>query len=41
MSCAGTPTDKEAMESNNGRIKEELYNDFKIKEKEDSIKCIE
>ena len=30
-----------AMESINGWLKEELFNDFKIKEKEDPIKCIE
>ena len=41
MSRAGTPTDNGAMESINGWLKEELFNDFKIKEKEDSIQCIE
>lgn len=41
MSRAGTPTDNGAMESINGWLKEELFNDFKIKEKEDPIKCIE
>lgn len=29
------------MESINGWLKEELFNDFKIKEKEDPIQCIE
>ena len=32
MSSAGTPTDNGAMESINGWLKEELFNDFKIKE---------
>ena len=41
MSRAGTPTDNGAMESINGWLKEELFNDFKIKEKEDPIQCIE
>lgn len=41
MSRAGTPTDNLQMEAINGWIKEELLNDFKIKEKEDSIKCVE
>lgn len=40
MSRAGTPTDNGAMESINGWLKEELFNDFKIKEKEDPINCI-
>ena len=31
MSRAGTPTDNGAMESINGWLKEELFNDFKIK----------
>ena len=41
MSRAGTPTDNGAMESINGWLKEELFNDFKIKEQDDPIKCIE
>ncbi len=41
MSRAGTPTDNGVMESINGWLKKELFNDFKIKEKEDPIKCIE
>ena len=41
MSRAGTPTDNSAMEAINGWLKEELFNDSKIKEQEDPIKCIE
>ena len=41
MSRAGTPTDNSQIEAINGLIKEELFNDFKIKEKEDPIKCVE
>ena len=41
MSSAGTPTDNSAMEAINEWLKEELFNDFKIKEQEDTIKCIE
>jgi len=41
MSRAGTPTDNASMEAINGWLKEELFNDFKIKEKEDPIQCIE
>ena len=41
MSRAGTPTDNSQIEAINGWIKEELFNDFKIKEKEDPIKCVE
>ena len=41
MSRAGTPTDNSQIEAFNGWIKEELFNDFKIKEKEDPIKCVE
>lgn len=41
MSRAGTPTDNGAMESINGWLKEELFNDFKIKASNDPIKCIE
>lgn len=40
MSRAGTPTDNGAMESINGWMKEELFNDFLIKETEDPIQCI-
>ena len=32
MSRAGTPTDNAAMEAINGWLKEELFNDFKIKD---------
>ena len=35
MSRAGTPTDNGAMESINGWLKEELFNDFKIKESDE------
>ncbi|MDD6302918.1 MAG: IS3 family transposase [Bacillales bacterium] len=41
MSRAGTPIDNSQIEAINGCIKEKLFNDFKIKEKEDSIKCVE
>lgn len=41
MSRAGTPTDNGAMESINGWLKEELFNDFKIKENDDPISVIE
>lgn len=41
MSRAGTPTDNSAMEAINGWLKEELFNDFKIKEQDDPIKCVE
>jgi len=41
MSRARTPIDNGAMKSINGWLKEELFNDFKIKGKEDPIKCIE
>lgn len=34
MSRAGTPTDNGAMKSINGWLKEELFNDFKLKEAE-------
>ena len=40
MSRAGTPTDNAAMESINGWLKEELFNDFKIKESDDPILTI-
>jgi transposase InsO family protein len=35
MSRAGTPTDNGAMEAINGWLKEELFNDFKIKESDE------
>ncbi len=41
MSRAGTPTDNSQMEAINGWLKKELFNDFKIKEKEAPIKCID
>lgn len=41
MSRAGTPTDNSAMEAINGWLKEELFNDFKIKEHDDPVKCVE
>lgn len=41
MSRAGTPTDNATMESINGWLKEELFNDFKIREQDDPIKAIE
>ena len=41
MSRAGTPTDNAAMEAINGWLKEELFNDFKIKDSDDPEKCIE
>lgn len=41
MSRAGTPTDNGAMESINGWLKEELFNDFKIKDTSDPKECIE
>lgn len=41
MSRAGTPTDNSAMEAINGWLKEELFNDFKIKEQDDPITCVE
>lgn len=40
MSRAGTPTDNSAMESINGWIKEELFNDFSIKDANNPIKCV-
>ena len=40
MSRAGTPTDNGAMESINGWLKEELFNDFKIKESESPIQTV-
>ncbi|MBP5357195.1 MAG: IS3 family transposase [Clostridia bacterium] len=40
MSRAGTPTDNGAMEAINGWLKEELFNDFKIKEDDNPIDCI-
>lgn len=41
MSRAGTPTDNGAMESINGWIKEELFNDFRIKESDDIVKAVQ
>lgn len=41
MSRAGTPTDNSVMESINGWLKEELFNDFHIKESDDPFKCVE
>ena len=41
MSRAGTPTDNSAMEAINGWLKEELFNDFKIKDSDEPIKCVE
>lgn len=41
MYRAGTPTDNSAMEAINGWLKEELFNDFKIKEQDNPIKCVE
>ena len=41
MSRAGTPTDNSAMEAINGWLKKELFNDFKIKEKDDPVKYAE
>lgn len=41
MSRAGTPTDNAAMESINGWSKEELFNDFRLKESEDVVSTVE
>lgn len=41
MSRAGTPTDNSAMEAINGWLKEELFNDFKIKDTSNPLKCID
>ena len=41
MSRTGTPTDNSAMEAINGWLKEELFNDFKIKDSDKPIKCVE
>ncbi len=41
MSRAGAPTDNAAMEAINGCLKEELFNNFKIKDSDDPKKCIE
>lgn len=40
MSRAGTPTDNGAMEAINGWLKEELFNDFKIKDSDDPVLTI-
>ena len=39
MSRAGAPTDNSQIEAINSWVKEELFNYFKIKEKEDPINC--
>lgn len=41
MSRAGTPTDNGAMEAINGWLKEELFNDFKIKESDEPTLVVE
>ena len=41
MSRAGTPTDNAAMESIIGWVKEEIFNDFNIKDSDDPVKTIE
>ena len=41
MSRAGAPTDNSQIEAINSWVKEELFNYFKIKEKEYPIKCVE
>jgi transposase InsO family protein len=41
MSRAGTPTDNAAMEAINGWVKEELFNDFRIKESDDVRQTVE
>lgn len=41
MSRAGTPTDNAAMEAINGWVKEEIFNDFNIKDSDDPVKTIE
>jgi len=40
MSRAGTPTDNGAMESINGWVKEEMFNDFNIKDSDDLIQTV-
>jgi len=40
MSRAGTPTDNGAMESINGWVKEEIFNDFNIKESDDPVQTV-
>lgn len=40
MSRAGTPTDNGAMEAINGWLKEELFNDFHIKDSDDPTQVI-
>ena len=41
MSRAGTPTDNGAMEAINGWLKEELFNDFRIKESDEPTVVVE
>lgn len=41
MSRAGTPTDNGTMEDINGWLKEELFNDFKIKESDEPTIVVE
>ena len=41
MSRVGTPTDNASMESINGWLKEELFNDFDILDTDNVEKCIE
>ena len=41
ISRAGTPTDNSAMEAIKGWLKKELFNDYKIKEKDDPVKYAE
>lgn len=41
MSRAGTPTDNAAMESIIGWMKEEIFNDFNIKDSDDPVKTVE
>ncbi len=41
MSRAGTPTDNGAMKSINGWLKEELFNDFKIKESDEPTQIVD
>ena len=40
MSRAGTPTDNGAMESINGWVKEEIFNDFNIKDSDDPVRTV-
>lgn len=41
VSRAGTATDNSSMEAINGWLKEELFNDFKIREQDYPIECVE